>query len=164
MGVHTSVRRGHDCEGHNRGTLIRRAPQGWRVDGTEEQLPDLLNAMILADLLAGGTPPTDLPTPPRATPDSSETERLRVTVQQLEHALRTRVVVEQAIGVLAERHRIAPRTAFERLRRAARFRGKKVAALAHEVVESTRNPLVALPEELAREGSAVQAWPPKRAS
>lgn len=55
MGVHTSVRRGHDCEGHNRGTLIRRAPQGWRVDGTEEQLPDLLNAMILADLLAGGT-------------------------------------------------------------------------------------------------------------
>jgi AmiR/NasT family two-component response regulator len=85
-------------------------------------------------------------------------------VQQLEHALRTRVVVEQAIGVLAERHRIAPRTAFERLRRAARCRGKKVAALAHEVVESTRNPLVALPEELAREGSAVQAWPPKRAS
>lgn len=84
MGVHTSVRRGHDCEGHNRGTLIRRAPQGWRVDGTEEQLPDLLNAMILADLLAGGTPPTDLPTPPRATPDSSETERLRVTVQPKE--------------------------------------------------------------------------------
>lgn len=163
MTTHTSARRGHDRRTATRGALIRRESTGWRVDGTEEELPDLLNAMILADLLADGAWPAGLPTPPKAAPGLSETERLRVTVLQLEHALRTRVAVEQAIGVLAERHRISPRTAFERLRRAARCRGKKVAVLAQEVVDSTRNPLIALPEELAREGSAVQARQSRRA-
>src|SRR5690606_28104371 len=107
--------------------------------------------------------PAGSPAPPKAVPGLSETERLRVTVLQLEHALRTRVAVEQAIGVLAERHRISPRTAFERLRRAARCRGKKVAVLAQGVVDSTRNPLIALPEEVAREGSAGQVRQSRRA-
>jgi len=158
----TTARRGRDRETGHRNVVIRREPTGWRVDGAEEELPDLLNAMVLADLLAGGAVPAPA-APPRAADGLSETERLRVTVVQLEHALRTRVVVEQAIGVLAERHRIAPRTAFERLRRAARCRGEKVAVLAQSVVESARNPLVALPEELAREGSAVQVRRTRRA-
>ncbi|WP_068687540.1 ANTAR domain-containing protein [Thermobifida halotolerans] len=164
MVPHTSARHEQDRGTGSRSTaLIRRTPAGWRVDGAGEELPDLLNAMVLADLLGADDASADLPSPPRVTAGLSEAERLRVTVLQLEHALRTRVVVEQAIGVLAERHRLLPRTAFERLRRAARGRGQKVAALAQDVVESTLNPLIALPEELARDGSAIRAQRSRRA-
>ena len=55
---------------------------------------------------------------------------------QLQHALAARVVVEQAIGVLAERLSVTPREAFERLRRLSRSRGQKVHDLARLVVES----------------------------
>ena len=81
---------------------------------------------------------------------SGEAERLAVTVAQLEHALSSRVTVEQAIGVLAERHRRRPREAFDLLRRAARSRGRRVTEIAQDVVASTANPLLQLPEELAR--------------
>jgi hypothetical protein len=73
-----------------------------------------------------------------------------VTVTQLEHALSARVRVEQAIGVLAERHRLRPRQAFDLLRTVARARGQKVTEIAEAVVDSTSNPLLPLPEELAR--------------
>ena len=59
-----------------------------------------------------------------------EAHRLRTTVGQLEHALTARIRVEQAIGVLAERHRIRPRQAFEQLRTAARNRGRRVIDIA----------------------------------
>jgi AmiR/NasT family two-component response regulator len=72
-----------------------------------------------------------------------------VAVSQLEHALAARVTVEQAIGVIAERQRLAPRAAFERLRKAARSRGKKVQDLARMVVVSVTDPSVPLPPELA---------------
>jgi ANTAR domain len=97
--------------------------------------------------------------PPRATPhrtpredltEAGEADRLAVTVTQLEHALASRVRVEQAIGVLAERHRLRPREAFDLLRRAARSRGRRVTEMAQDVVASTANPLLRLPEELAR--------------
>lgn len=58
--------------------------------------------------------------------------------------------MEQAIGVLAERHRIKPRQAFEQLRTAARNRGRKVIDIASDVVASASNPLLQLPEELSR--------------
>ena len=73
-----------------------------------------------------------------------------MTVAQLEHALVARVRVEQAIGVLAERHRLRPRQAFDLLRNVARSRGDKVIDIAEAVVDSASNPLLALPEELAR--------------
>jgi ANTAR domain len=82
--------------------------------------------------------------------ESGEAERLAVTVAQLEHALAARVRVEQAIGVLAERHRLRPREAFDLLRKASRSRGTRVAELAHDVVASTANPLLQLPDELSR--------------
>jgi hypothetical protein len=82
--------------------------------------------------------------------ESGEAERLAVTVAQLEHALASRVRVEQAIGVLAERHRLRPREAFDLLRKASRSRGTRVAELAQDVVASTANPLLRLPDELAR--------------
>jgi len=82
--------------------------------------------------------------------EAGEAARLAVTVAQLEHALAARVRVEQAIGVLAERHRLRPREAFDLLRKASRARGERVTELAHDVVESTANPLLKLPDELAR--------------
>jgi ANTAR domain len=73
-----------------------------------------------------------------------------VTAAQLEHAMAARVRVEQAIGVLAERHRLRPRQAFDLLRNVARSRGQKVTDLAEAAVDSTPNPLLPLPDELAR--------------
>ena len=87
--------------------------------------------------------------PARQTPASvrdskkevDEAARLAVTVTQLEHALASRVRVEQAIGVLAERHRLRPREAFDLLRGAARSRGRRVTEMAQDVVASAANPL-----------------------
>lgn len=125
--------------------VVRRTPSGWRVGSDEES--DLTSAMVLADLLAADLGSASRP--PRADEELTEVERLRVAVAQLEHALAARVVVEQAIGVLAERQRLAPRAAFERLRKAARSRGKKVHDLARMVVASSTDPSVPLPPELA---------------
>ncbi|HXT93564.1 MAG TPA: ANTAR domain-containing protein [Trebonia sp.] len=82
--------------------------------------------------------------------EAGEAQRLAVTVAQLEHALAARVRVEQAIGVLAERHRLRPREAFDLLRKASRSRGTRVTDLAQDVVASTANPLLRLPDELSR--------------
>jgi hypothetical protein len=131
--------------GDERATVIRRTPTGWLVGDDEEK--DLTSAMVLADLLAGDLSAASRP--PRASDTGDEMERLRVAVGQLEHALAARVVVEQAIGVLAERQRLAPRAAFERLRKAARSRGRKVHELAKQVVASSTDPSVPLPPELA---------------
>jgi hypothetical protein len=83
-------------------------------------------------------------------PALSDTSKLRMTIGQLEHALTARIRVEQAIGVLAERHRIQPRQAFEQLRSAARNRGRRVIDIASDVVASATNPLLQLPDELSR--------------
>ena len=82
--------------------------------------------------------------------EPKEAERLAVTVVQLEHALASRVRVEQAIGVLAERYRLHPREAFDLLRGAARSRGSRVTDIAQDVVASAANPLMRLPDELTR--------------
>ncbi len=82
--------------------------------------------------------------------EADEAARLAVTVIQLEHALTARVRVEQAIGVLAERHRLCTRDAFELLRNAARSRGRRVIDIADDVVNSSSNALLRLPEELER--------------
>lgn len=125
--------------------VLRRGETGWRIGGVEEG--DLLSAMVLADLLA--PPPAPRQSPAPASSSDDELDRLRATVRQLEHALSARVIVEQAIGVLAERQRLAPRAAFERLRRAARSRGRKVQDLAREIVASAAENGVPLPPELA---------------
>jgi hypothetical protein len=134
--------------------VVRRTKDGWRVGS--DDLPDLTSAMVLADLLAAeqGGPDGQAVRKPPAEATASEAGRLRATVSQLEHALLARVRVEQAIGVLAERHRIKPRQAFEQLRTAARNRGRKVIDIAADVVASASNPLLQLPEELSRPRSA----------
>jgi hypothetical protein len=130
--------------------VVRRTKDGWRVGS--DDLPDLTCAMILADLLAAENGMSDTPSAkPSCEPSvANEAGRLRATVGQLEHALATRIRVEQAIGVLAERHRIKPRQAFEQLRDAARCRGRKVIDIAGDVVASATNPLLQLPDELSR--------------
>jgi len=88
---------------------------------------------------------------PRGMPaDRAETEQLKQTVAQLERALTVRVRVEQAIGILAERHRIRPRQAFELLRSASRARGQRIMETASQVIASATNPLLRLPDELAK--------------
>ncbi|HWG00913.1 MAG TPA: ANTAR domain-containing protein [Trebonia sp.] len=150
--------------------VVRKSEHGWVVG--EENVSDLTSAMVLADLFAAdqaahgsaAAPPSPAAAR-REGPEESAgrvrdkgTEpgaaaRLAVTVTQLEHALASRVRVEQAIGVLAERHRLRPREAFDLLRRAARSRGRRVTEIAQDVVASTANPLLRLPEELARKRS-----------
>jgi len=92
-----------------------------------------------------------------------DAEQLKETVAQLERALSVRVRVEQAIGVLAERHRIRPRQAFELLRSASRARGQRVMETAGEVVASATNPLLRIPEELAKPPAARRGRMARRA-
>ena len=141
--------------------VIRRTSTGWRVEGAFPMLPtdtvdELWHALILADLLADGVVPG--PRPPRSPGgDLDEVIRLRASVRQLEHALASRVTVEQAIGVLSERWKAAPRDAFERLRRVTRSHGLRIHELARLVIESITNPDCGLPTELdpvQRDGDA----------
>jgi len=126
--------------------VISRAPDGsWQVGDDHTQ--DLTSAMVLADLLAGEITPSGRPA--RSDVPLDELAQLRLSVKQLEHALAARVVVEQAIGVLTERQGSSPRDAFERLRKVARSRGRKVHDLAREVVASASDHAVPLPPELA---------------
>src|SRR4051794_11121572 len=128
---------------------LTRTPRGWAVhspDGVEEAA-DLVEGLSLADLVAeelgvltepdrtarrsarGGAEGTDdAGVDPRIT-------ALERTVAQLEHALAARVSTERAIGVLAERHGLSARAAFETMRRDARSQGRPVVELAREVLE-----------------------------
>jgi hypothetical protein len=147
-----------DADDSRRELVVRRSGQGWRVG--DEEAADLTSAMVLADLLAAdlGAPAPPPAGPARSGPASEEDEaaRLAVTVAQLEHALAARVRVEQAIGVLAERNRLRPRQAFDLLRSVARASGGRVIEIAEDVVASASNPLLPLPEELARERPAAR--------
>jgi transcriptional regulator with GAF, ATPase, and Fis domain len=60
--------------------------------------------------------------------------------RQLQHALDSRVVLEQAKGVLAERHGITVTEAFQRLRAHARSRGAKLHEVAQDVVAGRARP------------------------
>jgi GAF domain-containing protein len=55
---------------------------------------------------------------------------------QLQGALDSRKIIEQAKGVLMGKHGIPPRTAFEQLRAQARAERRKVAAICAEIVEN----------------------------
>jgi hypothetical protein len=70
---------------------------------------------------------------------------------QLEGALRSRVAIEQAKGIVAERHSVDVEEAFRILRRAARTNRVKL----HELVQRVR-PGESDPPELARELEALR--------
>jgi PAS domain S-box-containing protein len=70
-------------------------------------------------------------------------ERAEERVAQLQQALTTRVIIEQAKGFLTGRDGVPPDTGFERLRRYARRHGKPLREVAAHLVDGT----LALPPE-----------------
>jgi AmiR/NasT family two-component response regulator len=60
---------------------------------------------------------------------------------QLEHALESRIVIEQAKGVLAERYALPIEAAFELLRRSARSSRMQIHDLAARVVHEETTPI-----------------------
>ena len=104
---------------------------------------------------------------PAGTPPEAETAVRRLVeltsvlarrCAQLQEALDTRVVIEQAKGILGERFRLEPDHAFDVLRRAARSNRVPLRDLAARVVSSDRTPWevaaqldgASLPPRLAR--------------
>ena len=69
-------------------------------------------------------------------------------IEQLQSALTSRVIIEQAKGMLAERLGIDPEVAFTRLRRHGRQHGLHLAVLGRQVVEGS----FTLDEETGQEG------------
>ncbi|MGH3802859.1 MAG: GAF and ANTAR domain-containing protein, partial [Pseudonocardiaceae bacterium] len=65
-----------------------------------------------------------------------------VLVDQLQTALASRVLIEQAKGVLAERHHIDPGHAFTLLRDCARNHGHRLTELAAAVIDGTATELL----------------------
>jgi hypothetical protein len=86
---------------------------------------------------------------PKGTPIEAEvavrrlvelTTALARRAAQLQEALESRIVIEQAKGVLAERYAVSPDEAFLLLRNTARFNRVKLRGLAADVVASRTTP------------------------
>ena len=60
--------------------------------------------------------------------------------RQLEYALQSRILIEQAKGILAERYSLTPDAAFEILRRGARNHRIRVQELAKRVIDAPETP------------------------
>lgn len=129
---------------------VTRTATGWTVVSPEgpDCVGDLIEGLCLADLVTeeyGGCIDPDrsarrsargpVPVVEPEDPRDARLAALERTVSQLEHALAARVSTERAIGVLAERHGVSPREAFETLRQSARSHGRPVAELAREVLD-----------------------------
>jgi AmiR/NasT family two-component response regulator len=71
---------------------------------------------------------------------ADELEVLRERTRQLETALQTRIVIEQAKGMLAARHGLGIQGAFDVLRRAARSSRVGIHDLAQRVVTEPETP------------------------
>ena len=80
------------------------------------------------------------------------TESLYERSSQLRQALDSRIVIEQAKGVLAERYGLSIDTAFDVLRRASRSNRMKIHDLARRVVGSRETP-PEVAEQLPRDSS-----------
>jgi GAF domain-containing protein len=70
------------------------------------------------------------------------THRSSMLAEHLQHALNSRIAIEQAKGVLAERNAIGMEAAFNALRRYARNNNLKLAEVAIAVVRNEIDPLV----------------------
>jgi GAF domain-containing protein len=64
-------------------------------------------------------------------------DRSRERATQLQHALESRVLIEQAKGVLAERHGVSPSDSFELLRRHARNHNLRLSEVARAVIDGS---------------------------
>jgi hypothetical protein len=156
---------------------LTRTPRGWSVTSPagSEDAADLVEGLSLADLVAeelgvlvepDRTARRSARGPSEAVEDAIDPVDARVaalerTVAQLEHALAARVSTERAIGVLAERHGISARAAFESLRGDARSQGRPVADLAREVLDGVggESPATGRPDAAAVDGSSGGSRP-----
>lgn len=84
-------------------------------------------------------------------------------IRQLQRALDSRVLIEQAKGILSERFGLAIDDAFDVLRNAARAHGVKLNMLAQELVTYRRTP-AAVAEALVRAGYSSQGGFQERAA
>ena len=96
-------------------------PRTWRVD--EQRRVGLLAGLAASHLL-----------------HLSELEQTMQRAEQLQHALDSRVVIEQAKGMLANDFGCTVDEAFEVLRRHARARGANLRTVAHAVVHQRLRP------------------------
>jgi AmiR/NasT family two-component response regulator len=103
-----------------------------------------------------GAPQLLIPAAETAEEAEAQAERLRELVaslldknQQLQQALESRIVIEQAKGVLAERYRMSVDESFELLRRSARNHRTRLHALAAAVVASHETPPEIPPPDIA---------------
>ena len=81
-----------------------------------------------------------------------ETRETHATVRQLQGALESRVVIEQAKGLLAERSRISMEAAFVRLRGYARAHNRRLSEIAGELIDG-RLQAAALTASAQQQGS-----------
>jgi GAF domain-containing protein len=97
----------------------------YHTDAYAWPVEDLDAAELLADMAAGYIA------------NQRALERSRRLAGELQQALDSRVIIEQAKGVLAERHGLDADAAFERLRRHARSHNRTLHAVARDVVAGT---------------------------
>jgi GAF domain-containing protein len=102
-------------------TVVRRPDRPWEVHEVESVM--LYGGVVAGVLRVAG-----------------ESETRAQVIAQLEHALRHRVTIEQAKGILMEREGLDPAAAFDRLRRAARAARRRVGEVAAEVVAGRNLP------------------------
>jgi AmiR/NasT family two-component response regulator len=81
----------------------------------------------------GGQPVGD-GRPPGPTRSACDARHNGELATQLQFALESRVLIEQAKGVLMERHCLDHQTAFTRLRRLARSSSRKLPEVAREII------------------------------
>jgi len=68
---------------------------------------------------------------------AAELRQQRTAVTQLQHALNSRIVIEQAKGILAERWKVGPDDAFDALRQHARAGQRALADDARDIINGT---------------------------
>jgi hypothetical protein len=118
-----------------------RAVRGSRADGDGRAVNGARFSSPAESLLRISVPPG---TPPEA--EAAIVRLLELTsilarrAAQLQEALDSRIVIEQAKGILAERYRIDADAAFRLLRRGARSNRIKLHELAERVVSSPETP------------------------
>ncbi|QBI19680.1 ANTAR domain-containing protein [Egibacter rhizosphaerae] len=95
--------------------LYRKAPHEWTDEEAE-------TGQLLADMATGYIL------------NARKLDEHRTLAEQLQHALDSRVIVERANGMLAQRHDLPVAEAFERLRTYARAQRRRIHEVAAEIV------------------------------
>ena len=118
-------------DGYNLGTVNVISSRPRAVTEEETETLQYL-AAIVADELE-----TRLAARREAAARRHEVDRLQAVTRQLQEALHTRIVIEQAKGILAERHGEPVAAAFERLRAYARSTQRRIRDVARDVIAGT---------------------------